>query len=118
MSWLFSDAPEAIEIKNQNIYLRGQAMYRLSKLLLVALFVTVAMAQSPEPPLSDTRLTVHPLIREDGFPGFLSDDMERLARGEKTLQTLLEKPPAEKSSLLAWKGGKETYRPVRRSDTN
>ena len=93
-------------------------MYRLSKLLLVALFVTVAMAQSPEPPLSDTRLTVHTLIREDVFAGFLSDDMERLARGEKNLQTLLEKRPAEKSSLLAWKGGIATYRAVRASEAN
>src|SRR6266511_3900698 len=116
MSWLFSDAPVAIEIKNQNIHLGGKAMYRLGKLLLVALFVTVAMAQSPEPPLSDTRLTVHTLLREDLFAGFLSDDMERLARGEKNLQTLFEKRPAEKSSLLAWKAGIATYRAVRANE--
>jgi len=93
-------------------------MYRLGKLLLVALFVTVAMAQSPEPPLSDTRLTVHTLLREDIFAGFLTDDMERLARGEKNLQTLLEKRPAEKSSLLAWKAGIATYRAVRAHEAN
>jgi tetratricopeptide (TPR) repeat protein len=93
-------------------------MYRLSKLLLVALFVTVAMAQSPEPPLSDTRLTVHTLIREDVFAGFLSDDMERLARGEKNLQKLLEQRPAAKSSLLAWKAGIATYRAVRANEAN
>jgi tetratricopeptide (TPR) repeat protein len=118
MSWLFFDAPGAIEIKNQNIHLGGQAMYRLGKLLLVALFVTVAMAQSPEPPLSDTRLTVHTLLREDIFAGFLSDDLERLARGEKNIQTLLEKRPAEKSSLLAWKAGIATYRAVRAHEAN
>jgi hypothetical protein len=93
-------------------------MRRLSKILLVALFVTVAMAQSPEPPLSDTRLTIHTLIREDIFAGFLTDDMERLARGEKNLQTLLEKRPAAKSSLLAWKAGIATYRAVRAHEAN
>ncbi|HEV2668946.1 MAG TPA: hypothetical protein VG324_28785 [Blastocatellia bacterium] len=93
-------------------------MYRLGKILLVALFVAVAMAQSPEPPLSDTRLTIHTLIREDIFAGFLTDDMERLARGEKNLQTLLEKRPAEKSSLLAWKAGVATYHAVRALEAN
>jgi tetratricopeptide (TPR) repeat protein len=93
-------------------------MYRLSRILLVALFVTVAIAQSPEPPLSDTRLTVHTLLREDLFAGFLTDDMERLARGEKNLQTLLEKRPAEKSSLLAWKASAAIYRAVRAHEAN
>jgi hypothetical protein len=93
-------------------------MYRLGKILLVALFVTVAMAQSPEPPLSDTRLTIHTLLREDIFAGFLTDDMERLARGEKNLEALLEKRPAEKSSLLAWKAGVATYRAVRAHEAN
>ena len=93
-------------------------MRRLSRIFLVALFVTVAMAQSPEPPLSDTRLTVHTLVREDVFAGFLTDDMERLARGEKNIETLLEKRPAEKSSLLAWKAGVATYRAVRAHEAN
>jgi tetratricopeptide (TPR) repeat protein len=93
-------------------------MGRLSKIFLVALFVTVAMAQSPEPPLSDTRLTVHTLLREDIFAGFLSDDMERFTRGEKNLQTLLEKRPAAKSNLLAWKAGAATYRAVRAHEAN
>ena len=93
-------------------------MYRLGKILLVALFVAVAMAQSPEPPLSDSRLTIHTLIREDIFAGFLTDDTERLARGEKNLQTLLEKRPAEKSSLLAWKAGVATYNAVRAHEAN
>src|SRR5262245_16508551 len=93
-------------------------MRRLGKLLLVALFVTVAMAQSPEPPLSDTRLTIHTLLREDIFAGFLSDDMERLARGEKNLQTLLEKRPDAKSNLLAWKAGVATYRAVQAHEAN
>jgi len=93
-------------------------MYRLGRIFLVALFVTVAMAQSPEPPLSDTRLTIHTLLREDIFAGFLTDDMERLARGEKNLETLLEKRPAAKSDLLAWKAGVATYRAVRAHEAN
>jgi tetratricopeptide (TPR) repeat protein len=93
-------------------------MRRLSKILLVALFVTVAMAQSPEPPLSDTRLTIHTLVREDIFAGFLTDDMERFARGEKNIQTLLEKRPAAKSDLLAWKAGAAIYRAVRAHEAN
>ncbi|MBO0861756.1 MAG: hypothetical protein J2P21_25365 [Chloracidobacterium sp.] len=93
-------------------------MRRLSKIFLVALFVTAAMAQSPEPPLSDTRLTAHTLVREDVFAGFLSDDMGRFARGEKNIQTLLETRPNEKSSILAWKAGAATYRAVRALEAN
>jgi tetratricopeptide (TPR) repeat protein len=93
-------------------------MRRLSKIFLVVLFVTVAMAQSPEPPLSDNRLTIHTLVREDIFAGFLSDDMERLARGEKNIQTLLEKRPTAKSNLLAWKAGIATYHAVRAHEAN
>src|SRR5262245_26896348 len=93
-------------------------MRRLGKLLLVALFVTVAMAQSPEQPLSDTRLTIPSLFRENYFAGFVSNDMDCLATGEKNLQTLLEKRPASKSSLLAWKGGIATYRAVRAHEAN
>jgi len=38
--------------------------------------VTVAAAQSIEPPLADTRISVNTLVREDIFAGFLADDME------------------------------------------
>src|SRR5262249_24284558 len=88
------------------------------KFFLVALFVTVALAQSPEPPLSDTRLTVQTLVREYIFAGFLSDDMERFARGEKNIQILLEKRPDAKSDLLAWPGGAALYRAVRAHENN
>ena len=93
-------------------------MRRLGKIILVALFVTVAMAQSPEPPLSDTRLSVHALVREDIFAGFLTDDLERLARGEKNVQTLLEKRPDAKSDLLAWKASATIYHAVRAHEAN
>ena len=93
-------------------------MYRYCRIAIVALFVTVAMAQSPEPPLSDTRLTVHTLVREDIFAGFLTDDMDRFSRGEKNIQTLLEKRPSSKSDLLAWKASATVYRAVRAYEAN
>jgi tetratricopeptide (TPR) repeat protein len=85
-------------------------------LLFVAFVTIVAMAQTPQKPpqpLADNRLSVNTLLREDIFAGFLSDDMERFARGEKNLDTLLEQRPAAKSTLLAWKAGVVYYRAVR-----
>ena len=88
---------------------------RIFKIVIVAIFLmTVAgvAAQSPEPPLSDSRLTVHTLVREDIFAGFLSNDMDRFARGEKNIDLLMEKRPGAKSDLLAWKGGAAYYRAI------
>jgi hypothetical protein len=93
-------------------------MKRLKLTLLVAVFATVAVAQSPEPPLSDARLSVNTLVREDIFAGFIGDDMERFARGEKNIQLLIEKRPADKAVLLAWKGGATLYRAVRAHENN
>jgi tetratricopeptide (TPR) repeat protein len=57
---------------------------------LIACFMlvttTVLPAQAPEPPIADTRLTVHTLVREDVFAGFL------------------QSRPADRASLLAWQG--------------
>jgi hypothetical protein len=80
-------------------------------ILLVAFTVAVS-AQAPEPPLSDTRLTVHTLLREDAFAGFLADDMERFARAERNIDLLLEQRPAQRANLLAWKGATALYRAV------
>ncbi|MEW6130637.1 MAG: hypothetical protein AB1757_26640 [Acidobacteriota bacterium] len=88
-------------------------MRSLIKLFCVVFFVTVAIAQSLEPPLKDTRLTIHTLVREDIFSGFLEDNLQRFTRGEKNIDWLLENRPKEKSSLLAWKGGATLYRAVR-----
>jgi hypothetical protein len=88
-------------------------MHRFGKVFLLLACVTAAIAQTPEPPLLDTRLSIHTLVREDIFAGFLSDNMERFARGEKNLQTLLEKRPEAKHELLAWQAGATLYRAVR-----
>ena len=93
-------------------------MNAIKRILVVVALVTVAAAQSPEPPLEDTRLTVHTLVREDIFAGFLADDMERFSRGEKNIQLLLEKRPGAKSDLLAWQGGATLYRAVRAYENN
>ncbi len=88
-------------------------MFVINRFLLVFALLITAAAQSPEPQLSDTRLSVHTLVREDIFAGLLADDMERLARGEKSIQLLLEKRPPEKANLLAWSGTATLYRAVR-----
>ena len=87
-------------------------MHPLKVAVLLLALVTVAAAQSPDPPLSDTRLTVHTLLREDLFAGFLENDMTRFARGERNIDTLLEQRPGQRANLLAWKGSGTLYRAV------
>jgi tetratricopeptide (TPR) repeat protein len=62
----------------------------------------VVFVQTVEPPVMDTRLTVHTLVREDVFAGFLQQDLNRLARAEKNLDILLSTRPAERPALVAW----------------
>ena len=88
-------------------------MKAIFRMFLAAMFVTAAAAQTIESPLSDTRLTVHTLVREDIFAGLLADDVDRVARAEKNLEVLLEKRPTAKHLSLAWKGGAKMYRAVR-----
>ena len=76
-------------------------------LLTFVTFVALAAAvpaQAPEPPLADTRLTVHTLLREDIFAGFLQSDVSRLARAEKNAELLLTSRPADRAPILAWQG--------------
>jgi hypothetical protein len=80
--------------------------------LMVCAAVTVASAQSQEPPIGDARLTVHTLLREDIFAGFLDNNMTRFERGERNLASLLESRPDQRANLLAWRGGTEVYRAV------
>lgn len=87
-------------------------MRALKTTLLMLVLVTAAAAQSPDPPLSDTRLTVHTLLREDLFAGFLQNDMTRFERGERNIDALLESRPGQRANLLAWKGAGALYRAV------
>jgi tetratricopeptide (TPR) repeat protein len=86
---------------------------RLVSLFVVGAVCLAAAAQSPEPPLADARLSIHTLVREDVFAGVLDGDLDRLARGEKSIETLLERCPADRPGLLAWKAGALLYRAVR-----
>lgn len=65
-----------------------------------------------EPPLAETRLPVHTLLREDVFGGFLMNDMKRFDRGEKNADLLMQQRPDQKGNLLAWKAGIALYRAV------
>jgi hypothetical protein len=77
---------------------------RLACILGVAALCLGAAGQSSPPsPLTDTRLSIHTLVREDVFAGVLDNDMERLALGEKKIDILLEKRPGDKPGLLVWK---------------
>jgi hypothetical protein len=88
----------------------NKLMRTLKIILLAAILATIALAQKVTPPLEDTRLTVHTLLREDIFAGFLENDLTRLSRGEKNIEALLESRPKSKSELLAWKAGATLYR--------
>jgi len=88
-------------------------MSRLRSLVLVAVLSVAAAAQSAEPPLNDTRLTVHTLVREDIFAGFMSNDMDRLAKGEKNVAQLLQTRPNDRGVLLTWQAGATTFRAVK-----
>jgi tetratricopeptide (TPR) repeat protein len=94
-------------------------MTRRSLLIVAALAIPAAVpAQAPEPPLADTRLTVHTLLREDIFAGFLQNDLTRLARAEKNADALLASRPAERPSVLAWQGGTALTRAVLAHEAN
>ena len=84
----------------------------LRSLLLVFALVAVAAAQSPEPPLSESRLTVHTLLREDIFAGFMAKDMVRFERGERNIEQLLRDRPDQRGNLLAWTGTTKLHRAV------
>jgi tetratricopeptide (TPR) repeat protein len=85
--------------------------------VIIGLFASVvsatAWAQPPDRFLGEPRLTVHTLVREDIFAGFLDDNMTRFSRAEKNIELLLKERPDERANLLAWKAGAATYRAVR-----
>ena len=84
----------------------------MSSLIVLLLAIGGVKAQSPEPPLLDTRLTVHTLVREDIFAGFMANDMVRFARGERNVEQLLKDRPDQRGNLLAWRGSATMLRAV------
>jgi hypothetical protein len=87
-------------------------MRALRTALLALAVVTAAAAQTPDLLLSETRLSVHTLLREDVFAGFRNGNMDRLARAERNIEVLLKERPDQRASLLAWKAGAALYRAV------
>src|SRR5215510_12320413 len=87
-------------------------MRAMSSLVLFLIAIGGVNAQSPEPPLSDSRLTVHTLLREDVFAGFMANDMVRFARAERNIGQLLKDRPDQRGNLLAWRGGTLMHRAV------
>lgn len=85
--------------------------------LMAFAVVTTAAAQTPDIPIAETRLTVHTLLREDIFAGFLDNNTERVARAEQNLALLLQQRPTERANLMAWRGGIEVQRAVRAQET-
>lgn len=57
-------------------------------------------------------LPISTWVREDLFAGFLANDMQRLERGVKKLDSFLAGQPSN-SIALAWRGGVSLYRAVR-----
>ena len=92
----------------------------MRKLALLALSAWSLSAQAPtvSPTGHDPRLTIHTLVREDLFAGFLANDEARLTKGERTLAQLLVERPNAKASLLAWQGWATLTRAVYAHERN
>jgi hypothetical protein len=65
-----------------------------------------------DPPLAETRLSVHTILREDSFAGFLANDEKRAQRARKNRDILFQQRPDQKGNLLAWKAGDLLYQAV------
>lgn len=61
---------------------------------------------------TDTRITVHTLVREDVFAGFLGNDMSRFAKGEAMLEQLDKERPSQRQLIRAWQGSTAFFRAV------
>ncbi len=80
---------------------------------LFVLFACASLgAQMLEPPVHETRLTVHTILREDIFAAWLENDLQRLARAERNIQIVLKERPDQIADVLAWKAGADYYRAV------
>ena len=72
--------------------------------LLLGMLCRLGPAAAVDPPLDETRLTVHSLVREDIFAGWRTNNRDRMARGEENIEKLLQQRPDARADLLAWKG--------------
>ena len=84
----------------------------LESLLVASIVLVVPAAQTADQLLSEPRLSVHTLLREDIFAGFRESNLQRLTRAERHIEVLLRDRPGERGNLLAWKAGAATNRAV------
>jgi hypothetical protein len=75
----------------------------------IALMALLAFILTTE---NDPRLTVHTIVREDIFAGYMVKDMVRLAKGETMLEQLDKERPDQRQHVRAWQGGAVTFRAV------
>ena len=80
-------------------------MHKFACALALAFSVSAVAADDP-------RLTVHTLVREDIFAGYLNKDMDRFARGEAKLAELFHSKPDQRAFVYAWQGNAAIYRAV------
>src|SRR5437868_5224998 len=60
----------------------------------------------------DSRLTVHTIVRENMFAGFMANDMDRFHKGQQTLEKLMAERPEQKADILAWQGSGALYEAI------
>lgn len=61
---------------------------------------------------TNPRLTVHTIVRENIFAGYMANDMVRLAQGEAMLDQLDTERSDQRQHVRAWQGGATTFRAV------
>ena len=78
----------------------------MTRIALLALLTLIPTTEN------DPRLTVHTIVREDIFAGYMVKDMVRLAKGEAMLEQLDKERPDQRQHVRAWQGGAVTFRAV------
>jgi hypothetical protein len=89
--------PEAVLMKDTN----SQLIRRFAGVCVGSIIAQTSPVSSS---VHDPRLTVHTLVREDIFAGFIINDQARLANGERTLDRLLIERPGAKADIVGWQG--------------
>lgn len=73
-------------------------------------FVTVLLLTLPLAAQDDPRLSIHTLVREDIFAGWMANDMARMERGEAKAKELIAARPQEKAVGQIWLVGGQLHR--------
>jgi tetratricopeptide (TPR) repeat protein len=90
----------------------------MQRTALLALALAAPVVFADDAPSFDPRLSVSTLVREDIFAGYLANDMDRFAAGEKRLDVLLRERPQAKAGIVAWQGNVSLFKAVRAHEQN